>query len=218
MSMIATNGPTLLPIAFANPESLQSDWNVEESVFQTYGVEEKLCGLLFEVNLLTMQVSLNTDSSLALEGSILLSRLTSVLQRLLQFSIPDRLSSTDNLSESCRHAGALHILFPLMGRYPDPTLMVNALVHKLKSSLVEYILSSDANPVLLWCLAVGAVSAYKMPEADWFIGNLVKTVAEMDIENWDEMRNYLIGVMSHAVFCDDSFQLVCTKVMARRNT
>jgi hypothetical protein len=218
MSMIATNGPEVLPVAFSISESNQSDLNVEETVFETYGVEKTLCGLLSDVNILTMQISVNSNSSLALEGLLLLGRLTSVLQRLLQFVIPNNLSNPTSLSEGCRHAGALHILFPLMGRYPDPTLMVNALVHKLKASLIAYILSSDANPVLIWCLAVGAVSAYQIPEADWFIGHLTVTVAEMKIENWDEMRTHLTGVMSHAVFCDDSFQLVWDKVMVRRNT
>jgi hypothetical protein len=215
--MIATNGPALLPIAFSDLETNKEDWNVEESMFETYGVEEQLCRLLSEVNLLTMQVSLNTNSSSAVEGLILLNRLTSVLQRLLQFAIPNGLFNTVGLSESCRHAAALHILFPLMGRYPDPTLMVNALVHRLKTSLIDYILSWDVNPVFLWCLAVGAVSAYQMPEVDWFVGYLVITVAEMDIKNWDEMRTYLTGVMSHAVFCDDSFRLVWNKVVAKKD-
>jgi hypothetical protein len=186
-------------------------------MFKMFGVEDWLVDILFEVNQLSIQFSITSYSTSPHEGLLVLGQLSSVLQGLLQLSpVIGTNLSVSGISESCRYAGALHILFPLMGNYPDPTFMVNALVHKLKECLIYFIPHSGiANTVLLWCLAVGGVSALGMPERNWFTGHLAVVAADLDIPSWDEVKACLMGVMSHAIFCEDSFHTLWDEVVAK---
>jgi hypothetical protein len=220
--MIATNGPHFLPMKFGGPASAQRHRTTGHSIFNTFGIERGLVDILDEVNQLTIRFSTNFHSTSPDEGLLVLGQLSSILQRLLQpppIVIDNNDPALVGLSESCRYAGALHVVFPLMGHYPDPILMVNALVHKLKDSLMYFIpFAETANLVLLWCLTVGAVSACQMPERNWFIGHIIGAVTDLDITNWEEMRSGLEGVMTHAVFCDNSFALVWSEVVERANS
>jgi hypothetical protein len=216
MSMIVTNGPRFLPLKFNNALEEQEHGIHNHSIFRDFNVDETIVGLLQEANNLSMRFSSNFLSTTADEGLVVLSQLSSVMQRFLQ--APDVSSDLEitALSESCRYAGALHVLFPLMGHYPDPTLMVNALVHKLKEFLIHVTMSMGlGNPVLLWCLAVGGVSAYQLSERSWFVGHLAEVTAVLYIKSWGDMRACLAGVMSYAVFCEDSFRAVWEEVAAK---
>jgi hypothetical protein len=217
--MTAANGPQLLPMKFENLLVEQQHQVEEYSVFHQYGVEKHIIDILWEANQLSMRFSTNFYSESSKEGLDVLRQLSSLVQRLLQLT-PSMNENPDilALSESCRYAGALHVLFPLLANYPNPTLMVTALVHKLKEFLAylspTYFLPS---PVILWCLAVGGVSAYQMPERNWFVGHLVAVTQGLEIISWDEMRSSLKTVMSYAIFCEDSFRSVWNEVVAKAN-
>jgi len=97
--------------------------------------------------------------------------------------------------------------------FPNPTLMVNALIHRLKDSLIFLIRERAASDLLmLWLLSVGAVSAWAVPERAWFIGHLVPMTVDLGIESWEDMRGALTRVIWHAVFCEDSFRDVWDEV------
>jgi hypothetical protein len=217
MSMTAANGPQFLPMKFEILLLEEQRQNREHSVFEQYGVDKYVVDVLSQANQLSMRFSTNFYSNSSEEGLEVLRQLSSLLQRFLQLAPnvngdPD----TSALSESCRYAGALHVLFPLMAHYPDPTLMKNALVHKLKDFLAYLIPSYYvASPVLLWCLAVGGVSALQMPERNFFVGHLAVVTADLGISSWDVMRTTLIRVMQYAVFCEDSFRTVWDEAVAK---
>ena len=214
--MIATSGPQFLPMQFEQDAYEQRQQIPEDSAFQRHGLEKHLISVLLDLNQLSARFSMNFHSTSTDDGLVVLVWLSSVLQRLLLLPTASTLRHKADISESCRYAGALHGLFPLMAHYPDPTLMVNALVHKLKESLMYYLNIPDTtNPVLLWCLAVGGVSAYQMPERNWFVGQLVVAAEELDIRSWHEMRISLTEVMSYAVFCNDSFRSLWDEVVVR---
>ena len=88
---------------------------------------------------------------------------------------------------------------------PDPALLVSALVYKLKSFLALLLLMEPSNQFLPWLLAVGAVSAEQMPERQWFEGHLALVSSYLSMTTWEDLKRHLTEVMSHAVFCEDTF-------------
>ncbi|KAF2235640.1 hypothetical protein EV356DRAFT_444661 [Viridothelium virens] len=111
------------------------------------------------------------------------------------------------LLESCRYAAVLHVFFPLCGYYPDPTLMVNTIVHDLKASLDIYtIFLTLHTDLVLWMFFVGGVSAWNMPERNWFVDHLVVITQDLEVITWEHVRTRLTDVVWYAVFCEDSFR------------
>ena len=62
-----------------------------------------------------------------------------------------------------------------------------------------------SNQFLLWLLAVGAVSAEKMPDRQWFEGHLALVSSYLSMTAWEDLKRHLTEVMSYAVFCEDTF-------------
>lgn len=145
----------------------------------------------------------------------------------------------DAVSESCRYAAAVQLVSPLWGYFPDCTLLVKGLVHKLATSLrgllalpgpnsssagepfqssrVENAMEFDINYLLLWLLSVGAAEAdHCMPERDWFINHLLVVVIEVGIEDWERMRSVLVRFVWHDIFCEGPFGEVWREVEERR--
>ena len=97
------------------------------------------------------------------------------------------------ISASCRYAATLDFFTPLGGSYPDPAMMINTPVHKLKAALTWILPPIDDARIelLLWLLAVGGISAvnkgergifYEIPDYHWFVGQLVVLVADLNIK------------------------------------
>jgi hypothetical protein len=132
----------------------------------------------------------------------------SLLQRLCHLKIqspPD--SSTAHYTEACRHALALFLFLPFQNHYPDPRLVLNSFLHKLKFALKNIVpnLGSQSR-FLLWLLAVGGVTALNVPERDWFVGHLVPVVAHLELRSWDAFVTALEGVVYIRNFLDGPFR------------
>jgi hypothetical protein len=76
---------------------------------------------------------------------------------------------------------------------------------------------ADINYLLLWLFSVGAAEADgRIPEHDWFVGHLVVVVSEVGIQNWEAMREVLVGFIWHDTFCEGPFRDVWEEVEGRR--
>ncbi|KAI9710308.1 MAG: hypothetical protein M1820_002802 [Bogoriella megaspora] len=211
MSMIASNQPESLPLAFDTNDELHgspSDRAITHLDSDEYNAEEATSVILQQANRMSQMFTVTVNSASTEEGLSVLDHLSSLIQTLLQLAPKaDTDRTITRLLESCRYAAALHVFFPLCGFYPDPTLMVSTLVHDLKSSLEFYMvfLALHAN-LVLWMFFVGGVSAWAMPERAWFVGHLVVMTEDFGIQTWEQMRNRLTSVVWYAVFCEDSFR------------
>jgi hypothetical protein len=173
---------SLLP-ACTTSCNVASDIHVD---FTTFGVCHPHAHLLHSIQHLSQRFATIVDynSTTSSETTIsVFSELCFLLQRLL------RLPAADAVSESCRFAAAIQLISPLWGYYPDCTLVVNALLHKLTVSLKSLLSFNspaaastavptssaspfsgldppvatgpgiDVNYLLLWLLSVGAAEA-----------------------------------------------------------
>lgn len=120
-------------------------------------------------------------------------RICSIHCRIMQ--IPSGLpagSREFNITESCRWATAIFLYFPFDDHFPDPTLMINSLLHELKAALMPVVpCFPEENLLMLWILAVGGVAAFNLPERTWFVSNLMVIVSEMGLGSWEEMKRCL---------------------------
>lgn len=137
---------------------------------------------------------LDDISSPNLEDLDIHSAVCLILQRLLQTK-PDTESGhhTAGVTECCRFAAAIFLFLPFENHYPDPTRLVNSLVHKLQNALASIAPSSlHANKLLVWLFSVGGVAALNLPtERDWFVSHLTELAAELGLLSWDEGKNCL---------------------------
>ena len=97
----------------------------------------------------------------------------------------------------------------ISGYFPDPWLMLHALVRNLKASLTRLLhAKSSRTHLLLWLLSVGGITAHSMPERSWFVGHLSVIVTDLNIRIWEDMRGHLVALTLHDQFCDiNSFAL-----------
>jgi hypothetical protein len=217
MSMIASNQPHHLPIAY-DPEDpfhrFPSDYALNHADADLLTAEETKAMVLQEANHMSQMFTITVSSSSTEEGLSVLDRLSSLVQTLLLLTPKAGADlKTTYVLDSCRYAAALHIFFPLCGYYPDPTLMVHQLVHSLKGSLSYQTL--EQSDLLLWLFFVGGVSACDMPERDWFVGHLVVMTEDLEIGTWELIRARLTSVVWYAVFCEQSFRKLWGEVEKR---
>lgn len=156
-----------------------------------------------DVDVLSQRFSIAVHSTSTDDNMDVISAVSLTVQHLL-----DQAANVPNspTSISCCVAGALHLISPLGGYYPDSTFTVNALLYKLKSTLASVLDDDHVQPMLkLWLLYVGGVSAIYMPERDWFVRNIVPIAIELEANTWTDARPSLTFIMSHAVFCEQAF-------------
>ena len=219
MSLVAVNELQLIPVDLGDADEQQwpHSFSPHERIdFAELGVDRATTDVMLEVEDLSRHYTATENHTSAEEAVCVLSHFCSVLQRLLQLAPASGNRRLEfYISDSCRYAAALHVFTPLSGFYPDPTMMINTLVHKLKAALTWILppLGERRNELSLWLLAIGGISAvkmeergmsYKMPEHQWFLGHLVVLVADLNINNWDEFRQHLVKVTWYDNFCEDS--------------
>ena len=233
MSLVAINELDLIPLDLGttSPQSQYPSTGLshEGLNFTDLGVDRATTDVMLEVEDLSRRYTPPDSYSSAEEATTVLSQFCSVLQRLLSKLAPASYNDKSwefRISESCRYAAALHVFTPLSGFYPDPTLMINALVHKLKASLI-WLLSptkEERNQLLLWLLAIGGISAVKtgegstsikMPERRWFVAHLVVLVADLGIGSWEEFR-HLVKITWYDDFCEVSLGRLWEDVALRK--
>lgn len=116
------------------------------------------------------------------------------LRRLLQKAPP---GSRPPLTECCRYATAIFIFFGFVNHFPDPTLLINTILHKLKDSLSDVLPCSPAENVLvLWLLMIGGAASWKLPaERAWFLSFMIDTATELELNSWDKVKDSMRRVM-----------------------
>ncbi|KUJ17158.1 uncharacterized protein LY89DRAFT_72922 [Mollisia scopiformis] len=131
-----------------------------------------------------------------------------LLQRLCHLKVRAGAGSTTAyFTEACRHATSLFLFLPFDNHYPDPTLVINSMLHKLKSALQHLVPASGPQArLLLWLLAVGGVTSVNLPERDWFIGHLVPIVAHLELRSWADFTSAMEGIIYVRKFLDGSFR------------
>lgn len=229
-AMVSINEPGLLPLTYgdynrdfdlSNPETatlITHDGG--EADLRDSGVDVRTANLLHEVQRLSRLYSSTLHDRTPQEAVDVLSYLCSILDRLLQMSkLPSTDSPVPGLSQSCRIAGCLHVLAPMAGYSPDPTLMLHSLCRDLKASLTYMIRALGTKSyLLLWLLAVGGITAHSMPERTWFVGHLVVVVTDLSISNWEAMRRSLVKLAFHDNFCDENFNKLWNEVREKQKS
>lgn len=210
-----------LPFKTEHLSGLPQNWppvsDLPHTDFTAFGVPNEYYDLITDTNTMSQRFSIGNETPSLSENISMLSGMTRLLQRLIQTSPPSDLAEPSlNLSESCRYAGILHVCYPLSGAYPDPSLFVTIIVHRLKARLVQLQDPSISRPLLLWLYAVGATSsAWREPRLSaWFVGHLSLIVDDLGISSWNEMKTTLTSVMRFAIFCETSFFNVWKAVVA----
>ena len=218
--MIASNQSHSLPIAY-DPENrfhrFPEDFALNHLDSDLYNADEARNMVIEEANHMTQMFTITVNSSSTEEGLSVLDHLSSLIQALFQLAPKiDGEPANVSLLESCRYAAALHVFFPLCGYYPDPTLMVNTMVHDLKASLDIYaIFLALHTDLVLWMFFVGGVSACAMPERNWFVEHLVVMTEDLEVRTWEQMQSHLTNVVWYAVFCEHSFRTLWLEIEAK---
>ncbi|KAI7493322.1 hypothetical protein KC367_g8643 [Hortaea werneckii] len=175
-----------------------------------YGVDAEVTLLLSTIQGYSIGYMAALDHGSSKEAVQLLSRACSIIDELLQQRTPRASDAGEpGLAQSCRIASCLHLFTPMSGYFPDPTLMLHALVRDLKASLTRLLhAKSSHSHLLLWLLSVGGVTAHSMPERSWFVGHLSVIVTDLNIRTWEDMRAHIVALALHDQFCDiNSFAL-----------
>ena len=170
-----------------------------------------------DVDALSQRFSVIVSNPSSEDSVAVIDALALIIQRLLRLQLPqDRDFVILAFGDSCRYAGVLHIFSPLGGYYPDSTLMTNALMHKLKSTLSIVLDSEYPNDYLvLWLLYVGGMTAANLPERDWFVGHITAISEDLGIETWPQAERAMTFIMWHAVFCGEVFQQIWSEVKSK---
>jgi hypothetical protein len=141
------------------------------------------------------------------------SSLCALLQRLLDVDVISEGSRAASISDATRWAAVLFSFLPFTLHWPDPTLTIRTFLCKLICALCQVVPSSGAeNPLIVWLLAVGGATAYKMPEREWFVDHLVVVTATMELQSWEEMRSCLQKVLWIDTHLDRPFKKLWDEV------
>ncbi|KAI9717696.1 MAG: hypothetical protein M1828_007099 [Chrysothrix sp. TS-e1954] len=221
-AMAVADDPMQLPFEFERSDD-PAPWLRVVSDPMRYDFSQLGLGEAFEttmanVDAISQRFSVVANNPSSEESVAVVDALALIIQRLLRLQFPvDRDFVIIALGDSCRYVGALHIFSPLGGYYPDSTLMSNALMHRLKSSL-SIVLDSEyeSDYLLLWLLQVGGISAVTLPERRWFVGHLASVAQDLGIETWVQAERALTYVIWHAVFCGVVFQQLWSEVEIHR--
>ncbi|KAI7212082.1 hypothetical protein KC333_g7315 [Hortaea werneckii] len=214
-TVVSIGEPQLLDISFGDfnrPLHWQSSdshakvltHNAAWTDLRDYGVDTEVTLLLSKVQGYSIGYMAALDHGSSQEAVQLLSRLCSIIDELLQQGTPQGSDIREpGLAQSCRIASCLHLFTPMSGYFPDPTLMLHALVRDLKASLTRLLHAKSSRlHLLLWLLSVGGVTAHSMPERSWFVGHLSVIVTDLNIRTWEDMRAHLVALALHDQFCD----------------
>lgn len=181
--------------------------------FESLGVSTAHAKIMREIKFMTNAVSLHWPANATPNYC------SDVLVRLLYLPQPvDDGPLVASISECCRLATAILCFLPFRNDYPNPTLMINVQLHKLKAVLETMIeLAPSDHPLLPWLLSVGGI--YALPvERGWFIGHLVSVVTDMSINSWDDMKPHLVKVIWIEFFCEVPFRELWEDVTKKLDT
>jgi hypothetical protein len=146
------------------------------------------------------------------------SDVNSILQRLLYLKFaPDENGVSVWMSEACRYASAIFLFLPFDCHFPNPALVLNSLLHKLKSALNNMVTFQGVDcHLMVWLLVMGGAISLNTAERGWFIGFLVPTVTELGLNLWEDMKQVLERVLWVQTIDDLKFQQLWEEVQSAR--
>jgi hypothetical protein len=164
--------------------------------FEVCGIRKTISDILFEIRYLSRFFPTQSDdmASPILKDLDIHSTVCSILQRLLQTEPDtDLRSRAAGITECCRFAAAIFLFFAFKDHYPDPTRLINSLVHKLQNALGSNVpCTLNGNKLLVWLFSVGGVAALNLPaERDWFVNHLAELAAQLELKSWGEVKSCL---------------------------
>ena len=145
------------------------------------------------------------------------AKVCSILGRLLQAKPDQDPESYDaRITKCCCLAASIFLFLPFENHFPDPTLLLNSLVHRLQTALSSIVPSSlDGNKLLAWLLSVGGVAASNLPtERDWFVSHLVESAVDLELKSWDDMKSCLKKVLWIDAMDDSPFRELWEEVLS----
>ncbi|CZR66972.1 uncharacterized protein PAC_16871 [Phialocephala subalpina] len=163
---------------------------------ESFGIEHRVVSLMGRTRRIAEQLS-SGNLGQANAPDDLHWQFNSLLQSLCHLQVKAHAESyTARITESSRHATALFLFLPFDNHYPDPRLVINAFLHKLKFALKNLVPSlGTQSRLLLWLLSVGGVTSFDTPEREWFVGHLVPVVAHLELRSWDDFSSTLEGIV-----------------------
>ncbi|KIM94770.1 hypothetical protein OIDMADRAFT_60544 [Oidiodendron maius Zn] len=186
--------------------------------FKEYGIRKPISDILLEIRYLSHFFTTHSNDTLSpdLEDLDIHSTIGSIIQRLLQTEPDtDPRSRFDCVTECCRFAAAIFLLFLFENHYPDPTRLINSLIQKLQKDLGSAVHSTlNGNRLLGWLFSVGGVAALNLPvERDWFVSHLTELAAELGLLSWDKAKNCLQQVVWVDAMNDQPFRQLWNEVL-----
>jgi hypothetical protein len=186
--------------------------------FDEYGICKNISDILLEVRYISRFFPTHLDDTSSSNSNDLdiHSTICSILQRLLQTEPnTDAGPRAACITQCCRFGAAIFLLFPFENHYPDPTRLINSLVHKLQNaleSIVPFLLNVNKLPV--WLFSVGGVAALNLPaERAWFVGHLTELAVELRLVSWDEGKSCLEMVVWIDAMDDQPFHQLWKEVL-----
>ena len=162
------------------------------------GVAPEFAAVMEDVRLLAQCYQTADDTESAEHYLSVLSFLCSSMQRMVSLP-PPQVEEVDSyyITEACRSAMMVHVFSQWCGHQPNPSIMVSSAQHTLKTNLKYLLCPGTVNPLLLWLLSTGAVAAVGAPERAWYVGHLAAMTIELEIQNWEDLRDRLKQVIWH---------------------
>lgn len=178
--MIATDEADKLPFTYDNLGAMTTERPTSEPInfdFQSMCLTFETAELLRESDNLARRFDAGIHISRACHGLAVVSELTRLLQTLFQVDCDG-----DVISRTCCISAALHIANPLRGRFPDPSLIIGALIQQLKTFILLALASARPPSILLlWWLTSGGLAAEHTPERRWFVSRLALLFREFQL-------------------------------------
>lgn len=176
--------------------------------FDSAGVDPDMTRVLADVDALSQQFNTVIGEGASSEHSMaVVNAVTVTVQKCLRFAHRyDTQNPREALSAAVALAGAMHLMAPVGGAYPDSSHAVGSLMQKLKMKLAVLLDAEiPASPLLFWLLFVGGVSSVFLPDREFFNKHLAAVARDLGVFEWSQARTACASVIAHAVLCEGVF-------------
>jgi hypothetical protein len=158
-----------LPLLLIDSESQQPE---EYLALMSLGVDVRIVSIMNEIRNLSrkcLQPVIKDNATDEIHSDV-----NSILQRLLHLKFtPDEDGFSVCMSDACRYASAIFLFLPFGCHFPNPALVLNSLLHKLKAAVNVVVTSPGGDCHLVaWLPVIGGVISFNTAERDWFVAIL----------------------------------------------
>jgi hypothetical protein len=201
-----------LRLLLVNSESQQPEEHLD---LMSLGIDIRMVNLMNEIRNLSrkfLQPVIKDSATDEIHSDVNL-----ILQRLfyLKFT-PDENGLFVWISEACRYASAIFLFLPFDCHFPNPALILNSLLHKLKSAVNNVVTFPGGDCYLMvWLLVIGGVISLTA-ERGWFIGYLVPVVTDLGLNWWEDMKQVLERIIWVQTINDLKFRQFWEEVQSAR--